>query len=244
VVDFKSQQAGAAPRFLFIGGGGYTYPRALEVTYPNSTIEVIEIDPGVTRIAHEELGLAADTRIRTFNEDGRQRIDAMIASGVSGQYDFVFGDAFNDLSIPYHLTTREFDERIRTLLTPDGIYLSNIIDKLWPSDNGLGAQFITSYVRTIQEVFPHVYILAAGDPWDSHFQNTYIVAASQSPIDPAALQAFLAQRQNGEHARTTMMPEEQMAGWLKTFTDRSVILTDDYAPADQLVAPLFVERGG
>ncbi len=58
MVDFKSQQAGEAPRFLFIGGGGYTYPRALEVTYPNSTIEVIEIDPGVTRIAHEELGLA------------------------------------------------------------------------------------------------------------------------------------------------------------------------------------------
>mgnify|MGYP002143997307 CR=1 FL=1 len=35
----------------------------------------------------------------------------------------VFGDAFNDLQIPYHLTTKEFAQQIRALLKDDGLYL-------------------------------------------------------------------------------------------------------------------------
>jgi hypothetical protein len=36
------------------------------------------------------------------------------------------------------------------------------------------------------------------------------------------------------------MPKDVMDEWLRTAP--SVILTDDFAPADNLVAPLFVER--
>jgi len=46
----------------------------------------------------------------------------------NGTYDFIFGDAFNDLSIPYHLTTREFAMELKRLLKPDGLYLANVID--------------------------------------------------------------------------------------------------------------------
>ena len=42
-----------------------------------------------------------------------------------GTYDFIFGDAFNDLSIPYHLTTKEFAAQLKTLLKPEGL--------LWPT---------------------------------------------------------------------------------------------------------------
>ena len=37
-----------------------------------------------------------------------------------------------------------------------------------------------------------------------------------------------------------VMPKETMDEWLRS--SPSVVLTDDYAPADNLVAPLFVER--
>jgi hypothetical protein len=37
------------------------------------------------------------------------------------------------------------------------------------------------------------------------------------------------------------MPVEQMEEWLKYAP--GVVLTDDYAPADNLLAPLFAERG-
>lgn len=39
-------------RALFIGGG-YTFPRYVELVYPYSDLHVIEIDPGVTEVAHE-----------------------------------------------------------------------------------------------------------------------------------------------------------------------------------------------
>ena len=37
------------------------------------------------------------------------------------------------------------------------------------------------------------------------------------------------------------MPAEAMAEWLRDASP--VVLTDDYAPADNLMAPIFLERG-
>ena len=34
-------------------------------------------------------------------------------------YDLIFGDAFNDFSVPWHLTTQEFNEKIKKMMTPD-----------------------------------------------------------------------------------------------------------------------------
>ena len=98
------------PRALFVGGGGYTVPRYLEATRPETDLDVIEIDPRVTTAAELYLGLRPQSRIRTFNEDARQ---FFIERRTPGGYDLVFGDAFNDLSIPYQLTTREFDLAVR-----------------------------------------------------------------------------------------------------------------------------------
>jgi MFS family permease len=88
-------------RALFIGGGGYTFPRYIETVYPGSDIHVIEIDPGVTQVAHELLGLSPDTEIVTYNEDARLFLEQQPTDA----YDLVIGDAFNDFSVPYHLTT-------------------------------------------------------------------------------------------------------------------------------------------
>ena len=61
-------------RVLFIGGGGYTIPRFIETLYPQSTLEVIEIDPAVTEIVFEYLGLPRDTSIITYNQDARMKV--------------------------------------------------------------------------------------------------------------------------------------------------------------------------
>src|SRR5262249_50593 len=94
---------------LFIGGGGYSFPRYVEVTYPTAAVDVIEIDPAVTEIVRTELGLSDSRRIRSFNEDART---FLLEWTDPQKYDVVFGDAFNDLSIPYHLTTVEFNRII------------------------------------------------------------------------------------------------------------------------------------
>ena len=220
-------------RALFIGGGGYTLPRGMEIMYPKSSIEVAEIDPGVTRTAYEWMGVAPNSRIVTHNLDARLMLDQLQGGP---KYDLIFGDAFNDLSVPYHLTTREFDQRVRAVLNDDGFYLVNIIDKL------RGGLFIPSFVRTLQTVFPYVYVMSSGTPWTSStsFANTYVVVGTATPLDSERLKQVRGQGSGGSLV-TNIMPADLMDEWLATAP--GVLLTDDYAPADNLVAPLFAERG-
>jgi len=218
-------------RAFFVGGGGYTLPRQMETLRPDAHIVVTEIDPGVTQTNFERMGLDPNTNIVTYNADARQIVEEYQGRE---KFDLVFGDAFNDLQIPYHLTTREFDQSVRNLLKDDGIYIALVIDKL------RGGQFMPSYVRTIQTVFPYIYILNDSNlMWNSTSPNTYLVAASATPIDLNRLKGVRGQGINGATI-TNAMPADQMEKWLEE--SPSVILTDDYAPADNLVAPLFVER--
>ncbi|MDQ3810722.1 MAG: fused MFS/spermidine synthase, partial [Chloroflexota bacterium] len=221
-------------RVLYVGGGGYTLPRHIEATYPNAHQEVMEIDPGVTRTVYEKLGVdPARTRIVSYNFDGRLMLNQLLQSG-AGQYDLVIGDAFNDLSIPYHLTTREFDQGIRRLLKDDGFYLALVIDKL------RGGRFMPAYTRTVMDVWPATQILADSEHWLSTSASTYVVAAGNQPIDPARLAQVHGQGGDGRVV-TRIMPGQMMREWLTEANPP--ILTDDYAPVDNLIAPVFAERG-
>ena len=152
------------------------------------------------------------------------------------KYDLVFGDAFNDLSVPYHLTTLEFDQKVRNVLRDDGFYMINVIDKF------RGGLFLPSFVRTMKQVFPYVYITAAGSPWTSwaNSPNTYVVVGTATPLDLERLKRVGPQGFGG-NIITNVMPTEMMDEWLESAP--GVLLTDEFAPADNLVAPLFAERG-
>ncbi len=218
---------------LFIGGGGYTFPRYMEHVYPTSNLEVIEIDPEVTRVVYEELGLPQDSRIVTHNMDGRIFFSEDTAP--KGKYDLILGDAFNDLSIPYHLTTLEFSQKLKATMKPDGFFLANIID------NPKRGAFLRPYVNTLKRVFPHVTIAAIGPGWNASAQNTLIVVASELPLDPQKFNETVKQMNDGKEPDTKIMPEAELAEYMKQGTD--LVLTDDYAPVDQLIAILFDERG-
>mgnify|MGYP000849803049 CR=1 FL=1 len=216
---------------FFIGGGGYTLPRQMETLRPDAKIVVAEIDPGVTQTNFEKLGVDPNTHIITVNADARQVVEQYQGGD---KFDLVFGDAFNDLQIPYHLTTKEFAQKVKSMLKDDGLYLALVIDKL------RGGLFIPSYTRTVQEVFPYVYILNDAPSWQSTAPNTYLVAASASPIDVDRIRAIKTGQGPNGAPLVQIMPKETMDDWLRTAP--SVVLTDDYSPADNLVAPLFVDR--
>ena len=57
-----------------------------------------------------------NTKITTYNTDGRWYV-----MNCKEKYDLVFTDAYNDLSIPYHLTTKEFAAQIKSIMNPDAI---------------------------------------------------------------------------------------------------------------------------
>ena len=124
---------------LFVGGGGYIFPRWFLKEFPGSpNIEVAELDPAVYRAVVQELGLtdAEQQRIVTTIGDARNFVDdrlrenqKLVAAGKPAiRYDFIYGDAFNDFSIPAHLTTREFLQDTHELLSDEGVYQANIID--------------------------------------------------------------------------------------------------------------------
>jgi spermidine synthase len=215
---------------LFIGGGGYSFPRYIEATYPGAAVDVIEIDPEVTKVAHNQLGLGDKTRIRSFNQDART---FLIEWPDPQQYDIVFGDAFNDLSIPYHLTTVEFNRIVQHRLKPDGIYLVNVIDKF---EDG---EFLKAYANGLRAVFPHVYLFGRGSEFRPFDRNTYVLMASSQPLNRAAFDGITSTE--GIVDRTTSLDEDRLNAYLKS--GRALTLTDDFAPVDQLLARLFIERG-
>ena len=221
------------PRFrsLFLGGGGYTMPRALEARYPEAVVEVIEIDPAVTRTAHMHMGLPWDTRVITYNDDARMAVRDLPLNS----YHLIFGDTFNDFSVPYHLTTLEFSQQMRDLLTEDGIYVTNIVDKL------VDGRFLKAFVRTLQQVFPYVYVLGESDgiiEAKIRTRGTYVVAAAAQPIEFERFGAY--PDPTAVPPTTHVMEQSAMQAWLNTGPQE--ILTDDHVPVDTMLAPLFLER--
>ena len=97
----------------------------MQFAYPGTSVDVAEIDPAVKRANMMATGLPQDTKIETYLGDARQFVEL---HQDTKKYDLIFGDAFNDFSVPWHLTTREFNDKIKKMLTPDGVYMINIID--------------------------------------------------------------------------------------------------------------------
>lgn len=152
VVD-TAYPAGQPLRAYHLGGGGLTFPRYLAEVRPGTESLVSEIDAGVVAVDRRELALDRHPGIETRVEDGRLGVARL----ATDSRDLVVGDAFGGLSVPWHLTTREALAEVRRVLTPDGVYVMNLIDY---GD----LDFARAAVATLGEVFPHVAV--AGDPVD------------------------------------------------------------------------------
>ena len=220
-------------KVLFLGGGGYTFPRFIERKYPRAVIQVVEIDPEITRVVKKYLGVSDPTQIRSFNEDGRWFV---MNCKEKETYDLIFGDAFNDLSIPYHLTTKEFAMQLRSLLKPDGLLLANVIDSFKK-----GA-FMPSYIRTLEEVFGkrNVHLMTLSSDYEKIGISTCVVVASAKTLDMDDFVRTVKER--GGEMTSHVMPQDQLQEYLKERP--SIVLTDDYVPVDNLIAPIFEERFG
>jgi spermidine synthase len=215
---------------LTIGGGGYTLPRAMEIYFSNAKIDVVEIDPEVTRVAHTYLGLSPRTRVKTFNMDGRWYV-----MHCKEKYDIIFIDAVNDLSIPYHLTTKEFAECLSGILNPQGIVLTNIPESF---QKGL---FLSSYIKTFQHVFGrgNVYLIAVSPDYEVRPLTTFVVAAGKGNFIINDFYVFLERYRKG-NSQSFRVSDESLGKLLNR--KGSKLITDDYAPVDNLIAPIFKER--
>ncbi len=217
------------PSALFIGGGGFVFPRYMLLKWPGSYIEVAEIDPRVTKAAHEAFALARDAPIHIFNLDARNHIDDLLERRRRGEpvpaFDLIYGDAFNHYSVPYHLTTLEFNQKLRALMSPNGVYMINLID-IYSSGLFLGAE-----LNTFQKCFPYVYAFSTvqkGPTEEKDRRDTFVLVGSMRPLVGNIL---------GPGVEGSELRPEHFEALRKR--SRNIVLTDDYAPVEQMLAPVI-----
>jgi len=134
-------------RILIVGLGGGTLPMFLRKNYPDATIDVVDIDPGIAYAAREFFGFREDDQMHVRLADGRQFIE-----NSRQPYDAIFLDAFGNENVPAHLATQEFLQAVRRAVKPNGVVIGNI----WRRNSN---PLYDSMVRTYQEVFDELYIL-------------------------------------------------------------------------------------
>jgi spermidine synthase len=199
---------------LHLGGGGFTMPDYLRATRPGSRQLVLELDGGLVRLDRQKLGLVTGPDLRVRIGDARVGLTGQAA----GAYDLVIGDAFGYLVVPWHLSTREMMAEVARTLRPGGVYAQNVID--YPPD-----RFIKSELATVAAVFPHVALIAPPKALSGSTGSNFVIVASRSPLPLAAIRTGL-----DRHAKdpVTLLPDGSFAGHAR-------VLTDDYAPVDQLL---------
>jgi predicted membrane-bound spermidine synthase len=211
---------------LFLGGGSYTFPRWVLASWPGSDVTVAEIDPLVVEANYQATGLPRRTPIRSLVGDARNVVDDLPPGR---RFDLVFGDAFNDLSVPYHLTTVEFTRMVAGRLKPGGVYLVNVIDDF---DSGL---LLGAFVNTLERVFGHVYVFCTQKSGVSDRRDTFVLAASNVELDTRGFEAGHATSFEG-----SLLTDANLAELSRKARGR--VLTDDNAPVENLIAPVVRER--
>jgi SAM-dependent methyltransferase len=212
-------ELGPAPDVLHIGGGGFTFPRYLEAMHADARQIVLELDPRVFEIAQTELGYVPTEGIEVRLGDARQSIRDLPTDA----FDLVFGDAFGGLAVPWHLTTTAFLDEVARVLRPDGAYVANLID--YPPLGFVRAEAATAATR-----FAHVAVISGRRTIEGDSGGNLVLVASDTPIDRAPAEAAIAAW--GEAEETAILTSRAE---VDAFIGSPVVLTDDFAPVDQLL---------
>lgn len=201
---------------LMIGGSGYAFPKDYLVRYPEASIDVVEIDPGLTNLAQKHFNLPKDKRLSIYHEDGRTYLNKC-----KNKYDAVFMDAYKSmLTIPYQLTTIEAVQKIYDVLNENGSVYANIISSLNPDEN----HFLQAELETYKRIFPQVYLFAVQYPHPSEkeknqFQNFMLVGlkSNEKPV-------FVSDKEEINQYLSHYISVEPVNG--------IEVLTDEYAPVE------------
>ncbi len=203
-------------RILIVGLGGGSLPSALTEILPDATIDVVEIDPAVTRVARKYFDFKDGPKVKVSELDGRVFIKR--AGREARHYDIVMLDAFDHEYIPEHLLTREFLQEVKALLGPQGVLVANTF-----SSSRLYDHESTTYT----DVFGPYYNLKAANRVIVYREGGLPPLAelrTRAEKYDAALRSF------GVETWTLLPLFSTQVDW-----DRSArVLTDQYSPANLL----------
>ena len=130
---------------LILGMGTGTYAHQCRAYFGDMPVEGVEIDEKITDLARAYFELPEDVPVTTY--DGRAYLNA-----IDGKYDVIMVDAYQDITIPFQMSSVEFFTLVKEHLAENGVMVVNM------NMRGSGADSINAYLSdTIGSVFGKVY---------------------------------------------------------------------------------------
>jgi len=197
---------------LVLGGAALSLPVAFSRAHPDMHIEVVEIDPVVTRLAGEYFayGDSEYPNIEVIHEDAR-----VFLRGGESRFDLIYLDVFDHLlTVPWTMVTVEALQEMAERLDDDGVFMANVLAPV----GGRGVVFLERFKATLEEVFPEVRLYLTDETMNvTVIQNVIVVAGR----------------------RSASLPE---IDWPTAYVGAvGRPLTDAWAPVEYLQARMFVE---
>ncbi|MEG1848809.1 MAG: fused MFS/spermidine synthase [Lachnospiraceae bacterium] len=197
---------------LILGLGTGTYATMCDTYFPEANIEGVEIDRDITELAKEYFSLPESVKVSVY--DGRAYL-----SGAK-KYDVIMVDAYQDITIPFQMSTVEMFTQVRDHLKENGVMVVNM--NMRSDQEGAINDYLCD---TIASVFPHVYTATVQSG-----TNTELFASMNDKM-VTNLETWCAGKASDAPLHTMM---NIVKNSLKPVEGGSLILTDDKAPVELL----------
>ena len=199
-------------KILILGNGTGTYATQCKRYFEHVDIKGVEIDQKITDLAKEYFELPEDVEVVTY--DGRAYLNAD-----KEKYDVIMVDAYQDITIPFQMSSVEFFTLVKEHLNEDGVMVVNMNMKSVKEGN------INEYLSdTIANVFTQTYVVDV-----AHSTNRELFASNNGKV----LERFeenLSKEANEE--LNTMMAK--VFHDLQEYEAGEYLMTDDKAPVELL----------
>ncbi len=197
---------------LILGMGTGTYATQCRRYFDHMNITGVEIDDKITDLARAYFELPEEVPVITY--DGRAYLNAD-----DGKYDLIMVDAYQDITIPFQMSSVEFFTLVKEHLKEDGVMVVNM--NMRSNESG----DITEYLSdTIASVFPTVY---TADVMNS--TNRELFAST----NPQICERF-AKGRDAEEASDLHWMMDQVEKQFVAYHGGNLIMTDDQAPVELL----------
>lgn len=201
---------------LVLGLGTGTFSKQLHKFYPNSQSDAVELDAEIAKLAITHFNLKPE-EANIFINDGRMFLDTPDC----GQYDVILADAYQDITVPFHMSTKEFFAKVQKHLKPNGVLIVNINMK---SGDFAGVPEYLS--QTVKTAFSTVYRM------DLDAVTNSLLFCSNNP------EMLTQYRTNMEREINETHPLRDIATYMAENAVEvdagPLILTDDKAPVETL----------
>lgn len=197
---------------LILGMGTGTYAAQCTKYFDNTAVEGVEIDEKITELAHEYFALPQSVKVTTY--DGRAFLQAS-----DKRYDVIMVDAYQDITIPFQMSSVEFFRLVKTHLKEGGVMVVNMNMK---SDR---PGSINDYLcDTISAVFDSVFTV------DVVGSTNKELFASQNADMVQTLRSNIGSVSDTRLSKLMISVADDM----QKYEAGDLILTDDKAPVELL----------